>query len=167
MALEEQNHILDIMLKTIHSLRKVGSKKVLPFQKGIINSIKSLKLLFKGFRFQYKVFAYKSVKSRSFGRFFSIIRQIGGLYDHPTALQFKYRLRNYVMGRKDDIISEASNVEQEANDVPNIAIMNVHYLENEKDTAEVVTGKMFGILEVPEHDTYFNSDQHTDLTELQ
>lgn len=50
--------------------------------------------------------------------FFGIIRAKGGLHDHPNALEFKYRLRSYIMGKNEGAYSDFSNVE--ADDTPDL-----------------------------------------------
>ncbi|VEN49816.1 unnamed protein product [Callosobruchus maculatus] len=79
---------------------------------------------------------------------FSTIRAIGGLYDHPTALQFKYRLRNYLLGRNDEIMSRSANVAN-VEDAPNIALACVSGISdlsgynNDGDESKIVTEQMF------------------------
>lgn len=47
-------------------------------------------------------------------KFFSYIRAVGSGYDKPSALQFKYRLRWYVLGKHyADMISESTNTEND------------------------------------------------------
>lgn len=53
-------------------------------------------------------------------RRFGVIREKGGLHDHPNALEFKYRLRSYIMGRNEGAYSEFSNVE--VDDTPDLPI---------------------------------------------
>lgn len=154
LALNEQNEILDQMSKLMETLRKPNSKKLLPFQKGILISISSLKQLFNDMKkdFNIKYLLTYHLNQDPLEGFFSIIRSIGGLYDHPTALQFKYRLRNYIMGRNDEVISESSNVEPDdhvPNIIPSSSIRHISGNDVEKDNAEVVTGHMFSTLEVP------------------
>lgn len=166
LALPEQNEILDKMEKTISNLRKVGCKTLLPFQRGIIISIRSLKQLFIDLKedFHIKYLLTYNLNQDPLEGLFSIIRAIGGLYDHPTALQFKYRLRNYLMGRNDEIISESANVDQ-IGDTANLAIAsvsgisNLHAYENDVDDSEIVTGQMFGTLDLT------NDDEHADVQE--
>lgn len=43
--------------------------------------------------------------------FFGVIRGKGGLHDHPDPLEFKYRLRSYILGRNEGSLSAAGNVE--------------------------------------------------------
>lgn len=157
LALNEQNEILNKMETTMSDLRKIGSKHSLPFQRGIIIAIRSLKQLFIDMKsdFGIRYILTYHLNQDPLESLFSIIRAIGGLYDHPTALQFKYRLRNYLMGRNDDIISENSNVEQ-GSDTPNLATENISSgndavpaYKNDQDDCTIVTGQMFNALEVP------------------
>lgn len=50
--------------------------------------------------------------------FFGVIRSKGGLHDHPDQLEFKYRLRSYILGRNEGVISDAANVEND--DTPDL-----------------------------------------------
>lgn len=43
--------------------------------------------------------------------FFGIIRSKGGLHDHPDRQEFKYRLRSYILGYNEGILSRHANVE--------------------------------------------------------
>lgn len=42
---------------------------------------------------------------------FGALRASGGLHDHPNALEFKYRLRAYILGRNEGSLSDTGNVE--------------------------------------------------------
>jgi len=50
--------------------------------------------------------------------FFGLVRAKGGLYDHPDRQEFKYRLRSYLLGRNEGVMSTNANVE--ADDTPDI-----------------------------------------------
>lgn len=52
--------------------------------------------------------------------FFGVIRAKGGLHDHPSPLEFKYRMRSYILGKNEGSYSEYSNVE--ADDTPDIPL---------------------------------------------
>lgn len=52
--------------------------------------------------------------------FFGVIRAKGGLHDHPSPVEFKYRLRSYILGRNEGAYSEFSNVEPD--DTPDIPL---------------------------------------------
>lgn len=87
-----------------------GAKKVkpqkkrslVPFQKGIIQSSRALKYLYKHLRIQLKT---KYVLTRRLNqdileRIFGYLRSKGGgLNDHPTPLEWKYRIRASIVGK--------------------------------------------------------------------
>lgn len=152
LALNEQNEILDKMenvIKNFKTGKALAKKKEtnklplhtnttlnvkqtnLPFQIGILISIKSLKLLYEDLKaeFNIKYLLTYHLNQDPLEGFFSIIRSIGGLHDHPSPLQFKFRLRNYILGRNDEVISDSSNVRE--SNVQNIMMANtLHCLEN-------------------------------------
>lgn len=115
LALTEQNEILDKMSNIVKEMRKRGTNAMLPFQKGIVISIESLKKLFNDLKqdFDIKYLLTYNLNQDPLEGLFSIMRAIGGLYDHPSALQFKYRLRKYLMGRNDEIISDSANIQRQ------------------------------------------------------
>lgn len=43
--------------------------------------------------------------------FFGVIRSKGGLHDHPDRQEFKYRLRSYILGYNEGILSTNANIE--------------------------------------------------------
>lgn len=55
--------------------------------------------------------------------FFGIIRSKGGLHDHPDTLEFKYRLRSYVLGQNEGSLSECCNTE--IDDTPDLPKENL------------------------------------------
>lgn len=176
LALTEQNEILNNMELTVNSLKVIGSKTKLPFQKGIIVSIRSLKLLFQELKqeFDIKYLLTYNLNQDPLEGFFSIMRSIGGLYDHPTALQFKYRMRNYVLGRNDEVISNSCNVMQ-GNDAENIAVQNFSSIENicnlsgvGEDDAKIVTKELFKNFDLQNTDEVDATDNYVtdDFSEL-
>lgn len=79
------------------NLRAPNKKVLLPFQKGILISNSSLSQLFDYLKEKYEVqfiLTYR-LNQDIVENFFSAIRAKGGLHDHPSALEFKYRLRSY------------------------------------------------------------------------
>ena len=42
------------------------------------------------------------------------MRRLGGLYDHPDQLEFRYRFRNYIMGRNEGSPVEGGNTEDDS-----------------------------------------------------
>ena len=49
-------------------------------------------------KFKFKFILTYRLNQDVLENFFSAIRAKGGLHDHPTALEFKYRLRSYLLG---------------------------------------------------------------------
>lgn len=50
--------------------------------------------------------------------FFGLIRSKGGLHDHPDQEEFRFRLRSYILGRNEGVISNSANVE--VDDTPDL-----------------------------------------------
>lgn len=98
--LENQEKILDNMTHQIGKLRVYGKKTLLPFQKGIIANNTALKNLFHYLKENYdiKYLITRRLNQDCLEIFFGIIRAKGGLYDHPTPIEFKYRLRSFILG---------------------------------------------------------------------
>lgn len=99
--LETQKKILEEMSTFIEDSRVFGSKTLLPFQHGILLTNKSLIGLFdhlsKLFEIQYLLTA--KLNQDVLENLFSFIRSMGRTNDHPDALQFKYRMRWFIMGK--------------------------------------------------------------------
>lgn len=144
LQLDTQNKILEDMKSNITKMRvitKKGVKKnLLPFQKGIIMSIRSLKMLFKDMQAEYKIsyLITNRLNQDILEGLFSIMRYNGGLHDHPSPLEFKYRLRNYILGRNDGAISSAANVEdQQDSEEIMITDNNFQTISSLPDEAEI------------------------------
>lgn len=120
LALEIQNGIIDKMTATISSLRAKGKRCLLPFQKGIIISNNSLKLLYEDLKTRHdvKYILTYHLNQDVLENFFGAIRSKGGLHDHPNALEFRYRLRAYILGRNEGSLSAAGNTETD--DTPDL-----------------------------------------------
>lgn len=100
LAISEQEEILKKTDEVILELRTPGKKSMLPFQKGILISNESLRGLYKYLKSNYN-FEYiltNRLNQDVLENFFIHIRSKGGLHDHPSALEFKYRLRSYLLG---------------------------------------------------------------------
>lgn len=71
-------------------------------------------------RFDVQYLLTRRINQDVIENFFGVIRAKGGLHDHPTPLEFKYRLRSYILGKNEGSYSEFSNVE--ADDTPDIPL---------------------------------------------
>ncbi|KAH8346927.1 hypothetical protein KR059_002985, partial [Drosophila kikkawai] len=97
--LKIQQGILVEMSKIMDNTDLVGKRK-LPFQKGILVSNVSLDGLHSYLAEKYglEYILTSRLNQDILENFFGAMRSKGGLYDHPTPLQFKYRLRKYITG---------------------------------------------------------------------
>lgn len=132
LALETQNDILYKMSNMMSHIRVIGRNTLLPFQKGkslnkilkyllmltnhftgIIQSNTALTMLLTDLKNRYGIeyiLTYR-LNQDVLENFFGIIRSKGGLHDHPDRQEFKYRLRSYILGRNEGILSGNANVE--------------------------------------------------------
>ena len=82
-----------------------------PFQKGIIISTRSLINLYhqlqKDFNFEYLL--TRRLNQDPVEHMFGVIRQMGGTYDHPNALSFKYRIMRYILGKRTALTASMPN----------------------------------------------------------
>ncbi|VEN55423.1 unnamed protein product, partial [Callosobruchus maculatus] len=122
LALEEQNKILDKMSEVMKELQVIDSRGKLPFQKGILLSNSALKMLLEDLkrRFSIQYLLTRRINQDVIENFFGVIRAKGGLHDHPSPLEFKYRLRSFLLGRNEGAYSDFSNVELD--DTPDIPL---------------------------------------------
>jgi len=100
--LETQESILLLMTLYTENIR-VGSRKALmPFQKGILVSNRSLRALFQYLQIKYPVDCQYIITRRLqldvLENFFTYLRSMDTFKDHLSALDFKYRLRWYILG---------------------------------------------------------------------
>lgn len=97
---EKQKEVLNNVTQTIKNLRVINRKNLLPFQKAIINDNVALDLLFQYLKTLYNTsyIITNRLNQDILENFFGIIRSKGGLNDHPTAIEFKYRLRSFILG---------------------------------------------------------------------
>lgn len=75
--------------------------------------------------------------------FFGVIRAKGGLHDHPDQLEFKYRLRSYILGRNHGVISDAANVESD--DTPDMENLQKPLTGNFKNNVKNIYNKNFNL----------------------
>lgn len=105
-VLDKQNQILEDMNKFILKMR-VGNKTCLvPFQKGILVTNNSLKQLLAYIKDKYsdKNFQPQYIITRKLCQdvlenFFSYLRAMGATNDHPSPLEFRNRLKWYILGK--------------------------------------------------------------------
>lgn len=89
--------------------------------------------------------------------FFGVIRARGGLHDHPDALQFKYRLRSYILGKNEGSLSDCGNVE----------VDNTVDADLEISKEQILSGQLFDRLaEEQDQDSTEVIKKDQDITEV-
>lgn len=117
--LSEQNNTLQSMMSTIKNM-KVGLKNTLyPFQKGILVSCQSLVKLYEylSTNFGLKYIMTYRLNQDGLEHFFGYVRQMGASYQHPNAVQMKFRLRSYLLGKNCELVGSNYNTEKNNIDV--------------------------------------------------
>lgn len=111
---EEQSQILANMEKCIEEMRVKGKQSLLPFQKGILVSISSIRGLYQEISDEGKICLLTAhCNSDPSENFFSCIRTLGVANDHPGPVDCMNRIRLLVMSRDAQIVVKNSSVEIE------------------------------------------------------
>lgn len=78
----------------------VPKKNILPFQEGILITNNALVNLYKYVREKYNMqyICTNRINQDILEHFFGAIRSKGGLNDHPSPKEFRYRTRKYILG---------------------------------------------------------------------
>jgi hypothetical protein len=99
--LTTQNNTLDEMTHVIENLRAIKRSTLLPFQKGILISNKSLKGLYEYLNEHYDLeyILTRRLNQDILENFFSYIRAMGGTNENPNPIDFKHRLKWYILGK--------------------------------------------------------------------
>lgn len=99
--LEIQQELLDQVSRVVSSMVVGKHKSILPFQKGILLTSKSITELYRHVKSTYGVeyILTSRLNQDVLENFFSYIRGMGGANDHPNPLDFVYRLRWYILGK--------------------------------------------------------------------
>nr|CAH7713705.1 unnamed protein product [Callosobruchus chinensis] len=148
--LDEQTVLLDKMSDLVNSMRVGKHKGIIPFQKGILLTSRSLKALLPYLQEKYNVeyILTSRLNQDVLENFFSYIRGMGGANDHPSPLDFKYRLRWYILGKHSAaIFTESRNtIESSEPCLSNISTENP--LQSDVSTSEDIclTQKMLSNL---------------------
>jgi len=122
--IEHQNKILEEVTSTVQDTRVGNSKSLLPFQKGIILSNISLKNLLtelmEAFGREKRPVSYlltNRLNQDVIENLFGYIRAMARSNDIPTPLDFRYRLRWYILGKHaSHVITDHTNTAQNIQD---------------------------------------------------
>ncbi|KAK4295516.1 hypothetical protein Pmani_031930 [Petrolisthes manimaculis] len=112
MKSDKQIKVINDTVTLIKCLRVTG--KYLPFQKGIVISSKSVVTLYESLkeRFNISYILTRRLNQDILEHFFSVIRQMGRCYDHPTPLSFQQRLKLYIMGKDTAVLASNTNTSE-------------------------------------------------------
>lgn len=106
--LEEQNKILDEMYSLTLNMKGIGKKALYVFQKFILISITSLKMLYgilkQMFPKQFSFILTHRLNQDLLENLFSQLRCRGGNDDHPSPLNSIYRLRMIILGKNTGVV---------------------------------------------------------------
>lgn len=85
-------------------MRVPGNEELLPFQKGIVQNIRGIFMLLEYLKEvsngEIKYIMTDRINQDCLERFFGYLRNKGGgMHDHPSPLQLKYRLRSSILGQ--------------------------------------------------------------------
>ncbi len=113
-----QNEILEKMKKLMYTMRVGNNKNLLPFQRGFIISIESLRGLYRDFMKKHhgRYLLTSRLNQDCLENFFFRIRRLGGFYDHPQATEVRNRIQLLILssGKVETIISPHSSVATDA-----------------------------------------------------
>ena len=121
---ELQNETLNKMTTFIENMRVGSRKSLLPFQRGILLCNESLQQLFIYLKEKYNSddFTIEYILTNRINQdvienFFSYIRAMGAGHDKPSALQFKYRLKWFILGKhSSDMFVNTGNTEEDTDE---------------------------------------------------
>lgn len=119
LKLSEQNELLNKTHNYILNMRTTGKKAMAPFQRGLLQDITALKMLYEYVNRTYDVqyIITERLNQDCLERMFGLLRSKGGgLNDHPTPVAMHYRLKKCILGRyneKERLKSYCSNIQDE------------------------------------------------------
>lgn len=136
--LEEQKKLLNYMMDVMYNIRASGHNSMLPCQKGIIMACKSLINLHEHLTTLFPdeivyILTYR-LNQDVLEIFFSVIRSIGLTYNNPVPLEFKYRMRKYLLTRNPHLILNTCNVQIDTTSNIRIDEFEVERLNNDNET---------------------------------
>lgn len=144
-SLEIQKNII-LEVSSIILKMKVGKKTtMLPFQKGILLSNSSLIGLFEYLNITYNMtyILTSRLNQDILENFFATIRLMGATNDHPSALNFKRRLKWYLLGRHSNtLLGNKTNTIDRSNDSCFTELASTL----DSDSCKVITESLFNKL---------------------
>lgn len=153
------NNMIDLMISMKVNSRRGG---FFAFQKGVILSSESLKGLYSMIKdlFGVDYVLTRRLNQDSLEHFFGCIRQMTSTYDHPNAVNFKYRIRKLLLGKGVHLMSKKTNtVNAEEIDCSSSNARNQVILKNNEEKSDSdrdldrelsITSRIFKDMEIQE-----------------
>lgn len=137
--LENQVNLLNKMSQLVSDIRIGRHKGLIQFQKGILISNKSLAELFAYVQEKYNVeyILTSRLNQDVVENFFAYVRGMGGSNDHPTALDFKHRLRWFILGKHSAAIFVENKNTTEGNETNLIKVLEETCSHQDLDEATI------------------------------
>lgn len=116
--LQQQSENLDKMYDMVKNMRARGYRTLQTFQKGILISISSLKLLYTDMQNKYNIryICSNKLNQDSLENFFFQVRNRGGADEHPSPLNAIKRMRLIILGKNPGILHAEVNTEDHTNE---------------------------------------------------
>uniref|UniRef100_Q7M4J6 P element homolog (Lu-P1 element) n=1 Tax=Lucilia cuprina TaxID=7375 RepID=Q7M4J6_LUCCU len=112
--LESQQNKLEQMNQLMAVPIIPGRKSLEPFQKGILMTNRALVMLYDDVKkYDMTYILTNRLNQDVLEHFFGAIRSKGGLNDHPSPQDFKFRLRKYILARNTEYLNGTGNVEND------------------------------------------------------
>uniref|UniRef100_A0A182PWZ5 THAP-type domain-containing protein n=1 Tax=Anopheles epiroticus TaxID=199890 RepID=A0A182PWZ5_9DIPT len=143
-ANENQMDALNNMFELMSNINALGKTSMQVFQKSVLMHITSLRLLYDDMKQKHNISYISTYKLNQdvLENFFSQLRQIGGVHDHPSPLNYMYRIRMMILAMQEiNNISQASDRDSEdSNAISSDSNNNLTQSEQESDGLQYVLG---------------------------
>lgn len=116
--LKSQQELLNKVSEITSTMRIGKHEQLIPFQKGILLTNRSLAEMFDYLREKYSVeyILTSRLNQDVLENFFAYIRGMGGANDHPSPLDFRYRMRWFILGKHSAAIFTENRNNEENNE---------------------------------------------------
>ena len=172
---EKQNELLATVSLLVKDMRVGKKNHLLPFQKGILISNRSLKNLYNDMKIMFEnthpviYIMTTRLNQDVVENLFAYIRAMGACNDRPTALDIRYRFRWYILGKHStDVFTDGSNtvVQDLADNETCLTSMSDELSNNYELDYETIEDIQF-CNNLEEFSEEYQTDKNIDLEEFQ
>lgn len=164
--LKTQRHLLHQVTNIISKMRVGKHQTLIPFQKGIILSNNSLEHLYDYLNENYNLeyIITSRLNQDILENLFSYIRGMGVTNDHPHPLDFKYRLRWFILGKNSDALFTENTNTEELGEQCLIKLLEQPYLNSDQMVEYCMTSKILEKLPLTQIHSTNPNDEKDDIT---